>query len=189
VNSLLILALSVLTASTTAPSLPRGPEDFRLGISRAQTDSAVAARRLPVISQGNAFLVCGSDDPAVEYEQYSFFQAPHGVTRLWRVTIGYRLGAPREDLDLVLAGLERQLGKPASDTGGVTGRTTASGDPIPPAARNVIWVDPATAVQLGARWGAEHERQADRMMVTWTDRRLQRLVEARRKQGKSEATE
>jgi hypothetical protein len=63
------------------------------------------------------------------------------------------------------------------------------GDPGPPAARQVIWVDPVTAVQLGARWGADHERDADRMMVTWTDRRLQRLVEARRKQGKSEETE
>lgn len=186
---LLILASSVITASVAPTALPRGPEEFRLGISRAQTDSAVAARNLPVISQGNAYLVCGSDDPAVEYEQYSFFQAPHGLTRLWKVTIGYRLGTTREDLDLVLARLERQLGRPASDTGGVTGQTTASGDPIPPAARSVIWVDPNTAVQLGARWGAEHERQADRMMVIWTDRRLQRMVEARRKQGKGGGSE
>lgn len=188
VNPLLTLALTVLTASSV-PALPRGTEAFRLGTSRAQVDSAVAARALPVISQGTAFLVCGSDDPAVEYEQYSFFRAPHGVTRLWKVTIGYRLAATREDLDGVLAGLQRRLGEPASDTGGATGRTTVTGDPVPPAARQVIWVDPSTAVQLGARWGAEHEREADRMMVTWTDRRLQRLVEARRKQGKSEAEE
>lgn len=186
-SPLLILALSVLTGSPAA--LPRGTEAFQLGISRAQVDSAVAVRDLPVISQGTAFLVCGSDDPAVEYEQYAFFRAPHGVTRLWKVTIGYRLGTAREDLDRVLAGLRKILGEPASDTGGVTGRTTVMGDPVPPAARQVIWVDPATAVQLGARWGAEHERDADRMMVTWTDRRLQRLVEARRKQGKSEETE
>ncbi len=185
----MILALSVLTASSAPSALPRGTEDFRLGISRAQTDSAVAARSLPVISQGSAFLVCGSDDPTVEYEQYSFFLAPHGVTRLWKVTIGYRLGTAREDLDLVLADLGRRLGKPASDTGGSTGKTTVTGEPVLPAARQVIWVDPSTAVQLGARWGAEHERQADRMMVTWTDRRLQRLVEARRKQGKTEETE
>lgn len=189
VSPLLIVALSVLTASTTAPTLPRGTEDFLLGTSRAQTDSAVAARNLPIISQGIAFLVCESDDPAVEYEQYSFFQAPHGVTRLWKVTIGYRLGTERADLDTVLAGLERRLGEPASDTGGATGRTTLTGEPELAAARQVIWVDSQTAVQLGARWGAEHERKADRMMVTWTDRRLQRLVEARRKQGKGEAAE
>lgn len=181
----LTLALSVLTASST-PALPRGSEDFTLGISRAQVDSAVAARALPVISEGTAFLVCGSDDPGVEYEQYSFFLAPHGVTRLWKVTIGYRLGTAREDLDGVLAELQRLLGDPASDTGATTGRTTVAGDPVPPAARQVIWVDPNTAVQLGARWGSQHEREADRMMVTWTDRRLQRLVEARRKQGKTE---
>ena len=184
-----LLILALLTASTATPTLPRGTEDFQLGISRAYVDSAVAARDLPVISQGTAFLVCGSHDPAVEYEQYSFFLAPHGVTRLWKVTIGYRLGTAREDLDRVLAGLQKVLGEPASDTGATTGRTTVTGDPVPPAARQVIWVDPNTAVQLGARWGAEHERDADRMMVTWTDRRLQRLVEARRKQGKSEATE
>ena len=186
---LLILAFSVFTASSAPPSLPRGTEDFRLGTSRAQTDSAVAARNLPVISQGSAFLVCGSDDPAVEYEQYSFFQAPHGLTRLWKVTIGYRIGTTREDLDLVLAELSRQLGEPASDAGGASGQKTLAGAPVQPAARQVIWVDLETAVQLGARWGAEHEREADRMMVTWTDRRLQRLVEARRKQGKSEKTQ
>ncbi|MGH7731231.1 MAG: hypothetical protein ACRENJ_08285 [Candidatus Eiseniibacteriota bacterium] len=186
---ILILALSVLAASSAPPSLPRGSDDFRLGMFRAQVDSAVAARKLPVISSGSAFLVCGSDDPAIEYEQYSFFQAPHGVTFLWKVTIGYRLATSQEDLDTVLAELERQLGKPASDTGGAPEAVPGRGTPPQPAARQVIWADARTAVQLGARWGGEHERVADRMMVTWTDRRLQRLVDARRKQGKSEETQ
>ena len=41
----LVLAISVWTV---APPLPRGNEDFRLGMSRAQVDSAVTARALTV---------------------------------------------------------------------------------------------------------------------------------------------
>jgi hypothetical protein len=184
-----ILALTFLTASATPPPLPRGSDDFRLGMSRAQVDSAVAARKLPVVSSGGVFLVCGSDDPAIEYEHYAFFQAPHGMTFLWRVTIGYRLEASREDLDMVLGDMQRRLGEPASDTGRETRPGTAAGAPPPLAARQVIWADPFTAVQLGGRWSEQPDRAADRMMVTWTDRRLQRLVEARRKKGKGEGTE
>lgn len=184
-----ILALAVFTTVSTSPHLPRGGPDFRLGMVRAQVDSAVAARKLPVISSGSAFLVCGSQDPRVEYEQYSFFRSPHGMTFLWRVTLGYHLGASREELEVVRAELQRLLGEPASDTGAPAESDTASGGPPPPGARQVIWVDPLTAVQLGARWNNEPGRKADRMMVTWTDRRLQRLVDARRKKGKSEEAE
>ena len=183
-----ILAIAVLATASAAPPLPRGSADFRLGVSRAQVDSAVAARQLPVISNGNAYLVCGSDDPRVEYEQYSFFQAPHGMRFLWKVAIGYQLGASRGELDTVLTELRVLLGEPASDTGALTESGTPAGDP-PPTVRQVIWADPLTVVQLGGRWGDEQGRVADRMMVTWTDRRLQRLVDARRKKGKSEEGE
>jgi len=44
-----------------------------------------------------------------------------------------------------------------------------------------------TAVQLGARWTGAPDPNADRMMVTWVDRRLQKLVEARRKKDKATA--
>jgi len=185
-HPVLVLALAAIATGSAALPLPRGNDDFRLGMFRAQVDSAVAARKLPVISSGSAYLVCGSDDPGIEYEQYSFFHAPHGMTFLWKVTLGYRLAASPEDFDMVLAGMRRQLGEPANDTGSETRPNTAAGTPPPLAARQVIWADPLTAVQLGARWGGEHEREADRMMVTWTDRRLQRLVDARRKKGKAE---
>jgi hypothetical protein len=155
-------------------------------MSRAQVDSAVAARRLAVISSGGAHLVCASSDPAAEYEQYSFFQGPHGMVFLWKVTVGYRLGASPADLDPVFAELSRQLGPPASDSGAEPGPASAAGAPPPPSARQVIWADPLTAVQLGARWNDGPPHPADRMMVTWTDRRLQRLVEARRRQGRPE---
>lgn len=178
------LVLAVFITAPAAPPLPRGNDDFQLGMLRAQVDSAVAARRIPILSGGSAYLVCGSDDPAVEYEQFSFFTVPHGMTFLWKVTVGYRLATSPRDLEAVRVELARRLGEPASDNGNGVAPTSVSGTPLPPAARQVIWVDPFTAVQLGARWGREDERKADRMIVTWTDRRLQRLIEARRKQGK-----
>ena len=178
------LALAVFITVPAAPPLPRGNDDFQLGMLRAQVDSAVAARRLPVLSGGSAHLVCGSDDPAVEYEQYSFFTVPHGMTLLWKVTVGYRLATSPQALDGVRGALALRLGEPASDNGNGVAPTSVSGAPLPPTARQVIWVDPFTAVQLAARWGREDELKADRMIVTWTDRRLQRLIEARRKQGK-----
>lgn len=180
----LVLAISVWTV---APPLPRGNEDFRLGMSRAQVDSAVTARALTVVSSGSAYLVCASDDPAVEYEQYSFFRAPHGMVFLWKVTIGYRLGATREDLDSLLVVMRKSLGDPASDTGaGATETGTGIGSPPPPpGARQVIWADRSTAVQAGARWSDEAPGPADRMMVTWVDRRLQRLVEARARSARA----
>lgn len=188
-HSLLVLAVASVAAASAAPPLPRGNGDFHLGMFRTEVDSSIALRRAPVLSAGSSFLVCGSEEPGIEYEQYSFFQAPHGIMLLWRVTIGYRLGASRDDLEGALGRLRIRLGEPSSDTGGVTGSTDAAGEPIPIAARQVIWVDPFTAVQLGARWGDGPPLQADRMMVTWTDRRLQRLVDARRRNGKSEPAE
>jgi hypothetical protein len=182
------LLLTVATASAAAP-LPRGNGDFRLGSFRAEVDSTVAARGLTVLSSGTAFLACASDDPDVEFEQYSFFQAPHGIVLLWRVTIGYRLGTSRADLDSVLVDLRHDLGEPSSDTGAAAERDPRTEGPLPPGARSVIWADPSTAVQLGARWSDEPPQPSDRMMVTWTDRRLQRLVEARRKKGKSGGAE
>lgn len=182
-----VLLATALVAAAPAP-LPRGNGDFRLGMFRAQVDSAVAARALEVISSGTAFLVCASDDPTVEYEQYSFFQAPHGMVMLWRVTIGYRLESSRADLDSVLVDMRHDLGEPASDTGGWVPQTGIGigTPPPPPGGRQVIWVDRSTAVQLAARWADGLPQPADRMMVTWTDRRLQRLMDARRKKDKAD---
>jgi hypothetical protein len=182
---IVVLALAVLGAAPS-PGLPRGNEDFRLGMLRAQVDSAVAARKLDVISNGTAFLVCASDDPAIEYEQYSFFHAPHGIELLWKVTVGYRLETTHADLDTVRGELVKTLGPPASDTGALSGETPAYGTPRPASQRKVTWVDPMTAVMLGARWSDQPPQPSDRMLVTWIDRRIQRLIEARRKKDKGD---
>jgi hypothetical protein len=177
------LALGLLGAGPSA--LPRGNDHFQLGMLRAQVDSAVAARGLTVLSNGTAYLVCTSDDPRVDYEQYSLFQAPHGVEYLWKVTIGYRFDASPADFAAVRGELRRRLGEPATDTGDVSDATLVDGSHPTPTAQQAVWADASTAVQLGARWTHAPDPSADRMVVSWTDRRLQRLVEARRKNKSS----
>lgn len=183
------LALTVflaIVASVGTPGsslLPRGNDLFRLGMSRAQVDSAVAGRQLTVLSDGTAYLVCASDDPLVEYEQYSFFLPPHGYEVLWKVTIGYRLEASRQDLDRVRGELQGWLGPPTAESS-PEADTGGAAEPPLPATRLVMWTDASTSVQLGARWSGDADRSPDRMLVTWTDRKTQRLVEARRKKDK-----
>lgn len=188
-----VLLLSLLTltlapgflGASIAAELPRGTKHFHLGMLRDQVDSLVAARGLSVISNGTAFLVCASKDSTVEFEQYAFFQAPHGTGYLWRVTIGYQRNVSTADYAAVRAGLRRRLGEPASDTwkaGDDSPRDNSRGVTI---TQQAVWTDLLTIVQLGARWSDSPDPSADRMIITWTDRRLQRLVEARRKKDSS----
>ena len=183
----LLLTVAMAAAAPDSSGLRRGNDHFRLGMSRAEVDSAVARRALEVMSNGTAFLVCGSNDPAIEYEQYSFFIPPHGEQLLWKVTLGYRLESTPTDLDSVMTRLTKLLGPPTSDSGANAVTPDVWGEhPLPPP-RLVSWEDPSTSVRLGARWSREPDRDADRMLVTWTDRRIQRLVEARRKKDKPAA--
>jgi len=179
----MVLALGILGAGPSAP-LPRGNDHFRLGMFRSQVDSAIAARGLSVISNGTAYLVSASDDTTVEYEQYSFFRAPHGTDFLWKVTIGYRLTASMADFAAVREVLRRQLGEPATDSWD-TGEARSPDAPPAATSQQAVWADISTAVQIGARWTGAPDPNADRMMVSWTDRRLQRLVEARRKKDRT----
>ena len=48
----------------------------------------------------------------------------------------------------------------------------------PDGLHKVTWVDVRTAVQLAARWPERPDPRADRMLLVWTDRQLQKLVEA-----------
>src|SRR5262245_42817527 len=181
----LTLLLSLVLSAAGPSALPRGCDQFRLGMVRAEVDSAVAKRRLDVITDDTAFLVCGSDDPLIEYEQYTFFLPPHGEPTLWKVTLGYRLESSRTNLDSVRVRLERRLGAPSSDSDDNVPPSDVYGNRPMPAERQVMWVDAATSVRLGGRWSAEQDRNADRMLVTWTDRHIQRLIEARRKKDKA----
>jgi hypothetical protein len=99
---------------------------------------------------------------------------------LWRVTFLYRIPSSRDDFDAVEGSLRRQLGDPADVT------APARDEGRVDEARRVTWTDGRTLVQLGARWPEKAEQnEADRMLVSWVDRKLQKLIEARRRNQSS----
>ena len=171
---LLTLALSGLAFANAGRSLPRGNDHFRLGMAWAEVDSSISARGLQVTSRSHEHLTCIPDDPAVEFEQYAFLATAQGPSYLWRVTIAYRVPYRRVDYDALRGDLTRNLGEPAEEV--------APDDSS--AVHKVTWVDPGVAIQLAGRWPEQPDARVDRMMVTWTDRRMQRLVEARRQKDK-----
>ncbi|HKQ57108.1 MAG TPA: hypothetical protein VJY35_04505 [Candidatus Eisenbacteria bacterium] len=185
---LFLLAAGVAGADPAAKALPRGDERFRLGMSRAAVESLITARGVEMISNGGTFLVCASKDPRVEYEQYSFYIPGRGISVLWKVSIGYRLTASQEDFAAVRADLSWELGEPQSEA---VDRPSPDGygNARPVTSAQVAWADPHTAVQLGGRWVGSTDPVADRMLVTWTDRKVQRLADVRRKKAREAADE
>lgn len=172
---LALLALSGLAFTPAPQSLPRGTQDFRLGWAYFQVDSALAAREAEVISTGRDFITAGGEIDGVEYVLYSFFASPQGPTFLWKVTIAYRTPYGRPEFQAVRDALLADLGPPADEHRA----DPKAGD----LEERITWVDPRTAVQLGARWPEIQDARVDRMMVTWTDRRLQKLIEVQRRKG------
>ena len=171
---ILLCLLIAATAASASQPLPRGTLDFQLAFSRSQVDSALAARGVQVISSGPTHVSCDGASPSVEFEQYEFAPTAGGEAHLWRVTVAYRVPYVRADFDSLERALVGDLGPPseknepaASDLDGV---------------HKVSWVDSRTAVQLAARWPERPDPRADRMLLVWTDRRLQKLVDAERRQ-------
>ena len=171
--SVLLICSAALASATQL--LPRGSHDFQLASSRAQVDSAITARGLDVISRGPTYIACSNPSPAVEFEQYDFAPTTTGDSRLWRVWIAYRVPYARQDFDSLKSQMEVDLGEPNETM-----------EPLPnePAGGvyKLTWADARTSVQLGARWPERPDPKTDRMLVVWTDRRLEKLVEAQRKQ-------
>ena len=164
----LLLLVAALAAASQA--LPRGSQDFQLAASRSQVDSMIAARGLPVLSRGPTHLACAGASSAVEFEQYDFAPSAGGQGHLWRVMIAYRVPYGRADFDSLQSRLVNDLGDPAEVD------APAANDPD--GLHKVTWVDIRTAVQLAARWPERPDPRADRMLLVWTDRQLQKLVEA-----------
>jgi hypothetical protein len=175
----LLVGLGLASSQARAAErLPRGDDRFWLGMTRGQVDSALAARRDTVVSNGVGFLVASDDDPLTEYVEYRFFRAPHGLESVWRVTIGYRIGASTAEFATVREGLIRLLGEPGSDSW-TADEVPSPGTSKPPTIQHsVAWGDAFTGVHLGGRWTERESDETDRMKVTWTDRRLQRIVAA-----------
>jgi hypothetical protein len=172
---LLALCACLASFTTTARAeIPRGTDEFTLGVTREQIDSTLSRRGVEVLSRGYDFLTCRGPTADIAFESYYFLVGPHGSSQLWRVTIAYETPYAAQQLDGKETELRRDLGEPSQETTAPERRF----DDNPQ--RVVIWVDPLTQVQLGGRVrGADDE--ADRMLVTWTDRKILKQVEAKRR--------
>jgi hypothetical protein len=172
----LLLALLILSGLALAPpaqTLPRGTERFRLGWAAFQMDSALRAREVETLSRGHDFLTTMGEEPSVEYVQYSLTTSPLGPSFVWKVTVAYRVPYTRAEFDSLSEVLIAGLGTPAQrQTPDFSAGLTEE---------KLTWVDALTSVQLGARWNVPQDPRADRMIVTWTDRRLQKVVEVQRR--------
>jgi len=174
-----LLALLALSGLAFAPAnqqpLPRGNLAFSLGWARTQVDSALASRNAEVISAGSDFISTTGETPDVEYVEYSFVPMAHRGALLWKVTYGYRIPTNREMFEGAKGTLLGDLGPPQDEHHA----DVASGD----FEDKLTWADASTVVQLGARWTGRQDN-SDRMLVTWVDRRLQKLASIRQKSEK-----
>jgi hypothetical protein len=175
---LFLLALLALSGLAFAPAgtVPRGNDIFHLGWSRAQVDSSLAERGIEAQTSGNDFLVTAGQSPEIEYVEYKFLPAPHGTPLLWRVTYAYRVPYDRDVFEGARGTLVGDLGQPSEEHRS----DPKAGDVVD----KLTWADAMTIVSLGARWPEIQDPTADRMLVTWIDRRLQRMVSVQiRKRG------
>jgi len=170
---LLVMLVALAGSAAAAGDLPRGTDQFQLGTSRTEVNGSLAARGVAILSGGATHLTAAGDSPLVEFEQYDFTPSAVGEGLLWRVTVAYRVPYSRADFDSLRGALVKDLGEPAGND------EIPAGDPE--AVHKMTWVDVMTSVQLAARWPERPDPRADRMLVVWTDRRLQKVVEAQRR--------
>jgi len=173
---LIVLALfSTVAFATPAATLPRGNDQFQLGWSMTEVDSTLAANNVEILSRGFDHITAAGP-PGVGFVEYQFAITPDWPSRLWQVTTAYPAPYRRQDFEGVRGTLEGLLGEPSEV------KHPKTGDPE----ERVTWVDQLTAVQLGARWTEPQDPQVDRMVVTWTDRKLQKVVETQRRKQKQQ---
>ena len=179
---LMLLSLSTATAAAPAAApaaaeLSRGPGPLLLGMTRTEANAAFQHHHIEVMSESNGIVAVLSADPAIEFERYAFVAAnTDQQPRLWQITISYRLPYDRSLFDTVEKELRRKLG-----------------DPVPEAANNVdeaagfehrAWNDGKVAVMLVAQPNQSQDDESERMLVVWTDRRLQAAARAQARPDK-----
>jgi hypothetical protein len=175
---LIVLALfSTVAFASPAATLPRGDDRFELGWSMTQVDSALSANGVEILSRGFDYITAAGS-PGAQFVEYRFATTPDWPSRLWKVTTAYPAPYKRQDFEGVRGTLEGLLGEPSE----VKHPSVKAGDPE----ERVSWVDALTAVELGARWTEPQDPVVDRMVVTWTDRKLQKQIEIQRKKQKQQ---
>jgi hypothetical protein len=173
---LALVILSGIAFATPGATLPRGDDRFQLGWTMTEVDSTLSEQGTEILSRGFDFITAAGEAPGVEFVEYRFATTPDWPSRLWKVTTAYAAPYSRQEFEGVRGTLETVLGSPSEEK-----RPNAkAGDPV----ERVSWVDQLTAVQLGARWTEPQDPQVDRMIVTWTDRKLQKQVEVERRKQK-----
>lgn len=171
--ALALLLLSGLLFLPSAGPMPRGTDEFTLGMPRAEVEQLLARRGLERVSESNGVLATTTDRPGAEFERYAFVRSPRdSVMVLWQAATGYRFPAGIEDFDRVTGEVERWLGPPAASRG----EFDHAGRPV--GLHEKTWSGGDFTVQLAARWTAEPDARTDRMLLTWTDLRLQRIAKA-----------
>src|SRR5262245_50742710 len=171
------LAVLLLAAILAPPALadeertlPRGDDVFVLGATRTATRQALLGAGMKILKSEPGFILCEGRDPNVEYEQYGFFDTPHGDGVLWRVTLSYRLDVDQAVFAGADSALRGLLGDPTDDVASQGGDIF---NPVPE--RRLRWLDSRTLVVLAARWPKER-LPADRMIVEWFDLKYRRAI-------------
>ena len=171
--ALALLLLSGLFFLPSAGPMPRGTEEFTLGMPRVELEALLAKRGIDRISESNGVLATETDRAGAEFERYAFVRSPRdNVMVLWQAVTGYDFPTDLAEFDRVATGVERWLG-PATETRGEFDR---NGDPV--GLHEKLWAGGDFTVQLGARWSEQPDPRTDRMLLTWTDLRLSRIAKA-----------
>lgn len=168
-----LLLFSGLVFLTSAGPMPRGTDEFTLGMPRSEFEALLAKRGLERISESNNVLATGSDRKGAEFERYSFVRSPSdSVMVLYQAVTAYRFPPEKAEFDRVAAELERLLGAHAATRGDF------DDDDRPVGLHEKTWTGGDFTVRLGARWSDEPDVNTDRMLLTWTDLRLAQVAKS-----------
>ncbi len=167
---LLCFLFATFSNPLDAGDLPRGTPVFTLGMSREELDSRILQRGLQRISEAHGVVSFSTDVPDGEFERYAFMRAPvDSQIVLWQATIAYKFPVDSTVFRRVAEQLESVLGPPRIVRGGREPGGRLIG------LHERAWTDDRVTVRLAVRWSPESDLNTDRMLLTWTDLRLQRM--------------
>jgi hypothetical protein len=175
---MVIAAIVLVSLGSVGIAATSADEDRPLpgvGITRERFAAVFADSDVAVLSDIGGVVALESKDPEVEFERY-VFTLPAGVqpSRLWQITIGYRMPADRGRFERAEAWVTERYGPPTQSTS----REAEHGEP--PFERRV-WDSGVTVVTLAGCPDGETTDEASRMQITVVDRELQRLGLAQRR--------
>lgn len=170
---LLSLLIAVFSNPPDAVELPRGTPGFTLGMSREELNSRILQRGLHRISEAGGMVAVSTDIRDGDFEKYAFVRAPEDSQLiLYQATVAFRFPADSTVFHRVAEELRASLGAPRIARGDrdLLGRMIGL--------HERTWTDDRVVVRLAVRFSEEPDPNTDRMQLTWTDLRLQRIARA-----------